>query len=73
MMKTLQDLDSEEKIEFLSRKIDDQITDLDQKLDHVLEKHEKDFLKAYRVQMLKVQDELLQLRARANEKELQSK
>ena len=48
-------------------------TVLDQKLDHVLEKHEKDFLKAYRVQMLKVQDELSQLRARANEKELQSK
>jgi len=39
----------------------------------VLEKHERDFLKAYRVQMLKVQDELAQLRQRANEKELQSK
>ena len=72
-MKTLNELENDEKIEFLSRKIDEQITDLDQKLDHVLEKHEKDFLKAYRVQMLKVQDELSQLRARANEKELQSK
>ena len=39
----------------------------------MLEKHEKDFLKAYRVQMLNVQDELSMLRARANEKELQSK
>lgn len=58
MMKTLNELENDEKIEFLSRKIDEQITDLDQKLDHVLEKHEKDFLKAYRVQMLKVQDEL---------------
>ena len=57
-MKTLNELENDEKIEFLSRKIDEQITDLDQKLDHVLEKHEKDFLKAYRVQMLKVQDEL---------------
>ena len=72
-MKTLAELENDEKIEFLSRKIDEQITDLDQKLDHVLEKHEKDFLKAYRVQMLKVQDELALLRARANEKELQSK
>lgn len=54
IMKTLAELENDEKIEFLSRKIDEQITDLDQKLDHVLEKHEKDFLKAYRVQMLKV-------------------
>ena len=61
-MKQLQELESDEKIAFLSRKIDDQITDLDTKLDVVLEKHEKEFLKAYRVQMLKVQDELTQLR-----------
>ena len=61
-MKTLQELESDDKIVFLSRKIDDQITDLDQKLDHVLEKHEKNFLKAYREEMLKVQDELSQLR-----------
>ena len=53
-MKTLAELENDEKIEFLGRKIDEQITDLDQKLDHVLEKHEKDFLKAYRVQMLRV-------------------
>ena len=72
-MKALQELESDEKIEFLSHKIDEQITDLDTKLDVVLEKHEKEFLKAYRVQMLKVQDELTQLRQRANEKELQSK
>ena len=50
--------DPEERIQFFAGKIDEQIVDLDQKLDHVLEKHEKDFLKAYRVQMLKVQDEL---------------
>ena len=61
-MKTLQELESDDKIVFLSRKIDDQITDLDQKLDHVLEKHEKNFLKAYREEMLKVQDELSQQR-----------
>ena len=54
IVKTLQELENDEKIEFLARKIDDQITDLDTKLDRVLEKHEKDFLKAYRVQMLKV-------------------
>ncbi len=46
----------------MSRQIDVQINDLDAKLDVVLEKHEKDFLKAYRQQMLKVQDELSQLR-----------
>ena len=58
VMKTLAELENEEKVVFLSRKIDEQVMDLDTKLDRVLEKHEKDFLKAYRVQMLKVQDEL---------------
>lgn len=31
-----------------------EIVDLDEKLDHVLEKNEKDFLTAYRFHMLKV-------------------
>lgn len=53
-MKTANELDNDAKIEFFSRKIDEEIVDLDTKLDNVLEKHEKDFLKAYRVQMLKV-------------------
>lgn len=70
VMKTANELDNDGKIEFFSRKIDEEIVDLDTKLDNVLEKHEKDFLKAYRVQMLKVQDELSALRQRANEKEL---
>jgi|TARA_B110000285_G_C15112523_1_gene611999 hypothetical protein len=36
-----------------------EIEDLDSKLDHVLEKNEKDFLTAYRFHMLKVQNELM--------------
>ena len=61
-MKALNELENDEKVNWLSRMIDDQIIDLDTKLDNVLEKHEKDFLKAYRVQMVKVQDELAMLR-----------
>ncbi len=48
VLKKLQELESDDKIEYLSRQIDVQINDLDAKLDVVLEKHEKDFLKAYR-------------------------
>lgn len=48
----------------------DAIDDLDQKLDNVLEKNEKDFLTAYRFHMLKVQNELMQLKKKANETEL---
>lgn len=49
-----------------------QIEELDQKLDIVLEKNEKDFLTAYRFHMLKVQNELMQLKKKANETELKS-
>ena len=48
ILKKLSELESDDKIEYLSRQIDVQINDLDAKLDVVLEKHEKDFLKAYR-------------------------
>ena len=65
--------DNDQKIIQLTNEIDNQITDLDEKLDHVLEKHEKDFLKAYRFHMLKVQEELSTLKQRANEKELKNK
>lgn len=43
-----------QKIALLGDQINTQITDLDMKLDDVLAKHEKDFLKAYRFHMLKV-------------------
>ena len=43
---------------------------LDNRLDLVLEKHEKDFLSAYRYHMVKVQSELTELKGRANEKQL---
>jgi hypothetical protein len=39
----------------------------------VLEHHEKEFLNAYRFHMMKVQDELNTLKARANESELKAK
>ena len=61
-LKNLADMDNDQKIIFLTNQIDAQITDLDEKLDHVLEKHEKDFLKAYRFHMLKVQEELSTLK-----------
>jgi len=51
-------------------KIDEQITMLDNRLDLVLEKHEKDFLSAYRFHMVKVQAELTELKSRANEGKL---
>ena len=49
-----------------------EIEGLDSKLDAVLEKNEKDFLTAYRFHMLKVQNELMQLKKKANETELKS-
>jgi len=38
-----------DRIQNLSIRINDQISELDSKLDTILEKHEKDFLTAYRV------------------------
>ena len=46
---------------------------LDNRLDMVLEKHEKDFLSAYRIHMLKVQQELTKLKTRGTEAQLQAK
>ena len=46
---------------------------MDEKLDEVLEKREKEFLNAYRFHMTKVQEELNVLKARANEHELKKK
>ena len=51
--------ETQERIGNLSIFIDDTIENLDQKLDKVLEKNEKDFLTAYRFHMLKVQNELM--------------
>ena len=42
------------KIGNLKKDIENQIEDLDLKLDKVLEKNERDFLTAYRFHMLKV-------------------
>ena len=58
------------KINKLKDNINAQIEDLDTKLDKVLEKNERDFLTAYRFHMLKVQNELLTLKKKANETEL---
>ena len=51
--------ETQERIGNLSIFIDDTIENLDEKLDKVLEKNEKDFLTAYRFHMLKVQNELM--------------
>eukprot|EP00347_Sterkiella_histriomuscorum_P008339 403345473 len=61
-----------DRIQNLSIKINSQITDLDDRLDQILEKHEKDFLTAYRYHMLKVQKELVALKQKANENELKN-
>lgn len=63
---------TQNKIGELSQDIDQEIDDLDQKLDTVLEKNEKDFLTAYRFHMLKVQNELMNLKKKANETELKT-
>ena len=47
------------RIKTLEEDTGKEIEDLDQKLDTVLEKNEKDFLTAYRFHMLKVQNELM--------------
>ena len=52
--------------------INEEIVNLDEQLDQVLEKNEKDFLMAYRFHMLKVQTELMQLKKKANETELKT-
>ena len=56
------DLTDEELIVKLATEIDTNITALDEKLDSVLERHEKEFLTAYRFHMLKVQGELTALK-----------
>ena len=56
----------------MNRNIDDEVMNLDSKLDSVLEKNEKDFLMAYRFHMLKVQNELMQLKKKASETELKA-
>ena len=48
------ELTNEEMIVSLANQIDSNITALDEKLDSVLERHEKEFLQAYRFHMLKV-------------------
>jgi hypothetical protein len=62
----------QERINDTQVKIDGEIEGLDEKLDKVLEKNEKDFLTAYRFHMLKVQNELMQLKKKANETELKT-
>jgi len=46
---------------------------LDNRLDMVLENHEKDFLSAYRLHMVHVQQELTELKTRGTEAQLQQK
>jgi hypothetical protein len=46
---------------------------LDNRLDMVLENHEKDFLSAYRLHMVRVQEELTELKTRGTEAQLQLK
>lgn len=67
------DLTDEELIVKLATEIDTNITALDEKLDSVLERHEKEFLTAYRFHMLKVQGELTALKQKANERQLKLK
>jgi len=51
-------VDVEKKIVQLTNEIDDEVIKLDNKMDVVLEQHERDFLSAYRKHMIEVQQEL---------------
>ena len=48
------EINFQEKIDGLRSQINDQVQDLDNQLESILEKHERDFLTAYRFHMLKV-------------------
>ena len=61
---------SMEKIKEMSEQMDYLIMFLDEKMDNMLEKREKEFLSAYQSHMIEVQKELLTLKQKANEKEL---
>jgi hypothetical protein len=58
------------KIREMGDQLDNLIVFLDEKMDNVLEKREKEFLSAYQSHMIEVQKELLHLKRKANEKEL---
>lgn len=69
----IDEMTSEELVVHVANQIDKNITNLDEKLDSVLERHEKEFLTAYRFHMLKVQGELTALKQKANERQLKLK
>ena len=63
-------IEDEQHIVELADQIDEQIVMLDNRLDMVLETHEKDFLSAYRLHMVKVQQELAELKTRGTEAQI---
>ncbi len=65
--------DVEKKIVQVTNEIDDEVIRLDNRMDVVLEQHERDFLSAYRKHMIEVQQELNQLKAKGTDAELQLK
>lgn len=65
--------DIEKKIVQATNEIDDEVIRLDNRMDVVLEQHERDFLSAYRKHMIEVQQELNQLKAKGTDAELQLK
>ena len=64
-------IEDEKKIVGFANSIDDCIKNLDIEMDQVLERHERDFLAAYRKHMIAVQRELQDLKAKGTETELQ--
>lgn len=62
----------QDRITQLQQQINGQVAELDVQLEGILERHEKDFLTAYRFHMLKVQKELVSLKQQANESELKA-
>ncbi|CAI2367038.1 unnamed protein product [Moneuplotes crassus] len=59
------------RVNEVQEQMDGLVDYLDKKMDSVLEKREKEFLSAYQSHMVEVQNELLHLKRKANEKELQ--
>lgn len=60
----------EQKIIRNTAQLDEQILNLDNLMDMRLEKHEQDFLSAYRKHMISVQREILNLKSKGTENEL---
>mmetsp|Transcript_31542 Transcript_31542/g.35850 ORF Transcript_31542/g.35850 Transcript_31542/m.35850 type:complete len:480 (+) Transcript_31542:41-1480(+) len=59
-------------VEGLYQELNESVVELDKKIESILAQNEKDFLSAYKMHMLRVQNELKILKGRANEGEMKN-